>query len=98
MRILQLTLYRGMGAGEGSFFVAKQFRLQQIIRYGATIDRDERPFLTVTCSMNRLRYQLFSRTALTCNKYRHIGRSNLLDGGENRLHGRTLADDPAGTF
>src|SRR5262245_63364473 len=72
-RCLKTALPLHMRAGKGSFLMAEQLALQQVLRNSATVDGDKRPILPHAPLMDRPSFQLFASTALSDDEHWCIG-------------------------
>ena len=62
------------GAGQGALFRAEQFGLQEIVRNGSAIDRDQRLIGAPAVGVDDLGQQLLAGPALAVDEHRQIGR------------------------
>ena len=84
------------GAGERTFHVTKQFRLEQVLGHGAAIDRDKCLVLARTRTMNGSRQQFLAGAALAGDQYARIGHGNHLRLREGFLQFLVACDDLGG--
>src|SRR5437867_4256005 len=71
----------------------KEHAFEQILRTGATVDRDERFVLAITVVVERPCNEFLTRTALPVYECRAVSIRHLLDLGEDGLHFLAVADD-----
>ena len=69
----------GQSPGKCTFDVAKEFALEECVRYGTTIHLDEGPILACTAVMNRAGDEFLPGPALASNQDCRISRSDQLD-------------------
>ncbi len=81
-------------AGERAAFIAEQFRLQQVMRNRAAVDRDERPLAAAGALVNRERRQLLAGARLARDEHARVGLRDLADRAEQLLHRLAVADHP----
>src|SRR5437868_1114661 len=80
-------------SGESSFYISKQFALQQSFGKCATIYGYERVRGARRAYMNRARDQFFAGTTFSLNQYRARGGRNRSDCLLQLLHGRTRSNN-----
>ncbi len=80
-------------AGEGAALVAEQFGLDQRMRDGAAVDRDEGHGGASRLAMQRLRGELLAGAGLAGDEHRRLGHRRLAQRAREHAHGRALADD-----
>jgi len=78
-------------AGERAFFMAKQFRFDQVRRNRAAVDRDERAARSRASLMDRFRDKLLASTGFAGDKNRRFGWRDLVDHPIHVLHRRRAA-------
>jgi len=81
------------GAGEGSLYVAKELRLEQVHRNGAGIDRDESFVSPRRSCMDAFRDDFLAGTAFARDQHGRTRRRDLSDQVEYRQHFFALTDD-----
>src|SRR5712672_2288086 len=82
-------------AGEGALLVPEQDRLDKVVGYGATIDRDEWLCPPVAGAVNGACDQLLADTRLALDQYRNGGADGFLGGADDRVHAGAARDDVA---
>src|SRR5207247_10460414 len=81
--------------GEAPARMAEELALEEPLRYGRAVDRDERPGAPPAPAVERARDQLLARTALAGNEHRRIGGDDALEQVVDSLHGRAGAEQLA---
>ena len=76
--------------------MTEQLTLEKSLGNGTCINTNHRLVLSATCCMNLTCKHILTRTILTRNEYRSIGRSNLIHDTMNILHSQRLP--PIHTF
>src|SRR5258708_2719093 len=82
------------GSGKGTLLVTEQFAFQKIQRNGRAIEFYESAPDALTCIVNGMRDEFFSRAGFPLDEDSRISASHLLYLFENRFQGGALADDP----
>ncbi len=72
------------GVGEGALLVPEELALEQVLRDGAAVDRDERAAAAAAAPVNRARDELFADAALAGDEHRGLVVGDLRDGLEDR--------------
>ena len=80
------------GAGEGALLVAEQNRLDQVLRHGAAIDRDEGLGAARADAVDGARDQFLADAGFAFDQHRDGGGRRLLGGAQHRLHGGRAGD------
>ena len=83
----------GDGPGEGTLFVAKEFRLGETLRKRGAVHGDEGPGAPRAAAVQRLGHQLLSRAALPLQQNRDVRTGHLLDLREEGPHRGARPDD-----
>src|SRR5690554_1770126 len=91
--LLKTALAGGAGAGEGAFFVAEQFRFNQVFGDGSHVQGDERVVGPRAVVVQGLGYELLTGAAFAVDQYGNVGVGEPADGAKDLLHGRCFADD-----
>src|SRR5262249_47738628 len=71
----------GSGTRKGALLMPKELAFEQILRNGATVDRDERFVLAIAAVVERPRDEFLARTALPVDEDRAVSIRHLLDLG-----------------
>src|SRR5690554_2566328 len=91
--LLKTALAGGAGAGEGAFFVAEQFRFNQVFGNGGHVQGDERVVGPGAVVVQGLGHQFFTGATLAVDQYGNVGVGEPADGAKDLLHGGRFADD-----
>src|SRR6185503_10621047 len=84
-----------VGPGEGALLVPEELALEQVLREGAAVDRDEISVLPRTVLVNGARHEFLPRSGLAVDEHRNLGRDHLLHQLDHALHPRALPDQEA---
>src|SRR4029077_18957041 len=82
------------GTGEGTLLMTEQFAFQKIQRNGRAIKLYESAPAALTCIVNGVSNEFFSRTGFSLDEDCRVCGSNLLHLVENRFEGSAIANDP----
>ena len=93
MRGLEETFLFLISSGERPSFVPKEFRFEQAFAEGATIDRNERQFRTVTLLMDRSGYQFLARSRFASDQNCKIASGRCFNLARESLNRRRVAND-----
>src|SRR5580700_5273148 len=80
---LESPLARGNRASKRALLMTEELALEQIRRYGATIDCGERPLAARTQLMDRTCRDLFARAGLAEDEHGRIKHGNLAQQGDD---------------
>src|SRR6185295_1050400 len=93
-RDLEQALLLGGRPRERSLHVAEQLALEQLVREGAAVDRDERPLAAARVVVDRPRDQLLAGARFARDHDRAARSRDALDELEDRAHLRAAAHEP----
>src|SRR5579859_1599402 len=79
--------------GKSSFFIAKKFAFEQVLRYRRAIDLHKGSRGAAGPLVNQVRDQVFADAALSSNEHRRRRRRHPLNQGEDLLHFCATRDD-----
>ena len=96
VRLFKTAAASGGGAGEGTPFVAEQFRFQQVAGDGRSVQGNEGFVGARTVAMQRPRHQFLAGAGFAVDQHRDVGAGQTANGAEYLLHGRRLTDDLGG--
>ena len=94
--LLEAAAARALRAGEGAALVAEELGLEQVLRDGRRVDRDERPRRARAVPMQRARDELLARARLAGDEHRGVRLRQAADRAEHFLHRRRLAEHLGG--
>ena len=92
---LETTAVQADRVGEGTLLVAEELGLDQAVRNGAAIERQERRLRTCTRLVNRVRNQFLAAARFTRDEYRGECRRDAGDASVKFLHGHGAAQQTA---
>src|SRR5262245_13596105 len=84
-----------IGARKRPAFMAKQLGLDEVLRYGATVDGHELRPIALACLVNGSRHELFASAGLTAHDYREGSACNTLNLGDDLANRTAIAQDVA---
>src|SRR5690606_37926604 len=84
-------------ARERPLFVTEELALDQVCRYGRTVDPDERPGAAPARAVYRPRDQLLAGTGLAENQHRGVGAGDVFDISDHLAQRLAAANDLTGT-
>src|SRR5690606_27122295 len=87
IRLFEVPLLAGMGAGERTFLVSARLALHGLTRDRSTIYAHERPVLARRLEVDRLRHPFLAGAAFTLNGHRQVAPQRLLDRAVDLAHG-----------
>ena len=82
------ALAGAVGAGEGALGVAEELALQQVLGYGAAVDRDESSVGAQALLVDRTRDHALAGAAFATDQHRAVGRCHLGDQAVEHPHQR----------
>src|SRR3989442_10797852 len=91
--VFQFPFLLPMRAGESAFLIPEEFALEESLWNRPAIDRDDRPCLPRTLSVDRPRHQLLAGPAFARDQDRDLGARDAADHLKDPLHGGTDTED-----
>ena len=93
VRLLEAANARLDRTGEGAFDVAKQLRLQEVLRYRTAIDADHLLVFALAVEVNRFSNEFFSGSRFALNENGAVEACDRIDEFEDAMHRAARADN-----